>query len=338
MASKAFRGEVWTNTHPEIMAELLRINEIEVDGKVGHDGFTKSATEHMQKNFTDEIRVVYTSNGTAANILALKCMLDRWGSVICEINTHIHTHECGAFESMLGNKILAANGEMGKLSVAGLTAFLEQIKPCGYLPQVIVLTQPTEFGVLYTNGELKAICDFAHERNLYVYVDGARITNALVALNTGLKEMIQETGVDAFSFGGTKAGAMFGEMVIFRRLEHFRALEYQQKQALQHLDKSKFLGVQMEYLLKTELWKQTAAHANQMAKYLEQGLTNMGITPYYPVDTNAVFCVLNDRQLAAVNQKYDLSYWDGTIKLVRFMTTFATKQEDLDALLALLNV
>ena len=336
MASKAFRGEVWTNTHPEIMAELLRINDIAVDGKVGHDSFTKSATEIMQRNFSGDIRAVYTSNGTAANILALKCMLSRWGSVICEDSTHIHTHECGAFESMLGNKILAAQGSMGKLSTDVLHAFWKKIESYQYLPQVVVITQPTEFGVLYTNGELKAICDFAHERNMYVYLDGARITNALAALNTNLNEMIEQTGVDAFSFGGTKAGAMFGEMVIFRRPEHFSALEYQQKQALQHLDKSKFLGVQMEYLLKTKLWKKTAVHANQMAKYLEEGLTQKGITPYYPVDTNAVFCILDERQVSAVNQKYDVSYWDATIKLVRFMTTFATKQEDLDALLSFL--
>ena len=336
MCSKAFKGEVWTNTHPEIMAELLRVNTLEVDGKVGHDSFTQNATRIMQQSFTEEIQVVYTANGTAANILALKSMLSRWGAVICEEQTHIHTHECGAFESMLGNKILALQGEMGKLTPALIQLFYEKMKRCQYLPQVIVLTQPTELGVLYTNDEIKAICDFAHENGMYVYIDGARITNALVALNTTLTEMIEGTGVDAFSFGGTKAGAMFGEMVVFRRPVHFEALEYLQKQALQHLDKSKFLGVQMEYLLKTRLWEQTAVHANEMAQYLARGLTQKGITLCYPVDTNAVFCTLNARQMASVNQKYDVSYWDAPTMLVRFMTTFATKQEDLDNLLSFL--
>lgn len=336
MSLKAFRGEVWTNTHPDVMREIARVNEIEVDGKVGNDGFSISATEIMQKNFSDEIRVVYTSNGTAANIIALKSMLDRWGTVLCEEHTHINTYECGALESMLGNKILAAPGEMGKLTPDVLNKYLKSIKNYKYIPQVVVITQPTEFGVLYTNDEIKAICDFAHERNMYVYIDGARISNALAALDTTITEMIEKNDVDAFSFGGTKAGAMFGEMVVFRRKEHFTALEYLQKQALQHLDKSKFLGVQMEYLLKTELWKKTAEHANSMAKYLEIGLAAKGIELYYPVDTNVVFCILSGEQMKSANRKYDLSYWNEEINLVRMVTTFATKQEDIDEILSLL--
>ncbi|MBE6688478.1 MAG: aminotransferase class V-fold PLP-dependent enzyme [Ruminococcaceae bacterium] len=336
MKSKVLRGEVWTNTHPEIMEELMRINELEVDGKVGHDCYTKSATELMQKNFKDEIKVVYTSNGTAANIMAMKSMVDRWGTILCENHTHIHTYECGAFESMLGNKILAMEGKMGKLTPEVIGDYLNKIKNYKYLPQVVVITQPTELGVLYTNKEIKAICDFAHERDMYVYIDGARISNALVALDTSIAEMIEETGVDAFSFGGTKAGAMFGEMVIFRRAEHFTALEYLQKQALQHLDKSKFLGVQMEYLLKNEFWKKTASHANSQAKYLESKLIEKGIKIYYPVDTNAVFCILNEEQMNKANEKYDLSYWEKEIRLTRMVTTFATKREDVDELLSLI--
>ena len=310
MSSKAFRGEVWTNTHPDIIGEIVRVNETEVDGKVGHDSFSKKLTEIMQSNFKDEIQLVCTTNGTAANVLALKTMLSRWGTILCEENTHINTHESGAVESMLGNKILPVRGEYGKLSVQILDDYINKTKNYKYIHQVIVLTQPTEFGVLYTNEEIKAICDFVHERNMYVYIDGARLSNALVSLDTTITEMIENNGVDAFSFGGTKAGTMFGEIVVFRKKEHFTALEYMQKQALQHLDKSKFLGVQLEYLLKSELWKKTASHANCMAKYLEKRLIEKGINIYYPVDTNAVFCVLNEEQFKSVNQKYDVAYWE----------------------------
>lgn len=336
MASKAFRGEVWTNTHSAIMAEMFRINEIDVDGKVGHDGFSIRATEMMQKNFSEPIRVVYTANGTAANLVALKSILNRWGSILCEEHTHINTYECGATESMLGNKILPIKGKDGKLSTETISGYLYSIRNYGYAPQVVVITQPTEFGVLYSNDEIKAICDLAHEKGMYVYIDGARISNALEALDSTIGEMIEQTGVDAFSFGGTKAGAMFGEMVVFRRPEHFSMLEYLQKQALQHLDKSKFLGVQMECLLKNELWRETAKHANSCAKYLEAGLRSKGIEIYYPVDTNAVFCILSEEQIRSANTKYDVGYWDEKKKLARLMTTYATKQEDIDELLALL--
>ena len=336
MGLKDFRGEVWTNVHPEIMNELARINAEEVDGKVGNDGYTLEATRELQKYFKDEIRAVYAMNGTAANILALKSMLARWSTVLCEEQTHINTHECGAFESMLGNKILAIKGDAGKLSSSLIGEYLDRTGGYGYLPQVIVLTQPTELGVLYTNGEIKEICDFAHSRGMYVYIDGARLSNALVALDTTLTEMIEDTGVDAFSFGGTKAGAMFGEIVVFRRREHFNALAYLQKQALQHLDKSKFLGAQMLCLLKRELWRQTAEHANGMARYLEARLSEKGIAPYYPVDTNMVFCVMSEDQLRRVNEKYDVSYWDGESRVVRLATTFATEKKTVDGLIELL--
>lgn len=336
MGLKSFRGEVWTNAHKDIMEELLRINNDVVDGKVGNDSYTKKATALMQKYFKDEIRVVYAINGTAANILALKSMLDRWASVICEEETHINTHESGALESMLGNKILAIKGQAGKLTPNLIKDYLYKTKKYKYLPKVIVLTQPTELGVLYTNEEIKAICDFAHEREMYVYIDGARLSNAIVALDTDVTKMMQDTGVDAFSFGGTKAGAMFGEMVVFRRKEHFVALDYLQKQALQHIDKSKFLGAQMRYLLETDLWQETAKYANDLAKYLESKLIEKGIKIFYPVQTNMVFCVVNKEQLAKINKVYDLSYWEEENGVVRIAITFATKKEEIEELVSLI--
>lgn len=336
MGSNAFCGEVFTNVHPKVLEAILQVNDRPVEGKVGNDSETKGATEIMQRYFKDAIRVVYAMNGTAANILALKSMLPRWGSVLCEENTHIHTHECGALESMLGNKILAVKGNAGKLTPRDIEKYLFKIKNYKYLPSVIVITQPTELGVLYTNEEIRAMCDFAHANGMAVYIDGARITNALEALNTTLTEMIEKTDVDAFSFGGTKAGAMFGEMVVFRRKEHMTALDYLQKQALQHLDKSKFLGVQMKVLLETELWHETASHANAMARYLAKKLDEKGIVPCYPVDTNVVFCVLNENALGKINQKYNAKFWDPENGIVRFVTTFVTDAREIDDLVSFL--
>lgn len=336
MNKKDFRGEVWTNVDSEIINKIVEVNSEIVDGKVGNDSYTKNATKLMQQNFKTEIKVVYAINGTAANILALKSMLDRWSTILCEEQTHINTHECGALEAMLGNKILPIKGEAGKLSPALIENYLIKTKNYKYLPKVIVITQPTELGVLYTNEEIKAICDFAHAKNMYVYIDGARLPNALVAMNTTLKEMIEETDVDAFSFGGTKAGAMFGEMVVFRRKEHFAALDYLQKQALQHMDKSKFLGAQMECLLEKELWKKNAQHANATAKYLSEKMLEKDIKPYYPVDTNMLFCVLTEAQVEKLNRLYDVSYWDIENKVVRLATTFSTSYTSIDELVSLL--
>ena len=337
MSAKDFRGEVWTNVHPKVLEAIVQANEIEVDGKVGNDGYTKRATEIMQGYFSDEIRVVYAINGTAANILALKSMLDRCSTVLCEEQTHINTHESGALEAMLGNKILPIKGNAGKLSPQLLEDYLKKIKNYKYLTKVIVITQPTELGVLYTNEEIADICSFAHERGMYVYIDGARLPNALAAMDTTITDMIEKTGVDAFSFGGTKAGAMFGEMVVFRRKEHFSALPYLQKQALQHMDKSKFLGVQMLELLKNDLWKETATHANEMAKYLQVSLKKVGKDAFYPVQSNVLFCKMSKSEVEKLNEKFDVGYWDEQNSVVRLVTTFVTTKESIDELVSLLK-
>jgi threonine aldolase len=124
--------------------------------------------------------------------------------------------------------------------------------------------------VLYTHEEIRALCDTAHANGMRVFVDGARITHAMEALNTSLREMIEKTGVDVLTWGGTKAGLMFGEMTVFLHPEQAGNLAYSQKQSLQHMDKSKFLGVQFECLLSSGLWRETAGHANRMARRMKE--------------------------------------------------------------------
>lgn len=336
MGKKSFCGEVWTNIHPEILQAILQANLQPVDGKVGNDGASKQTIQQVQSFFRDPVAVTFTFNGTAANILALKSMLNPWGSVVSADCTHVNTHECGATEYQLGSKILPVPSEDGKLTPERVEEYLSSIKNYKYIPQVMVLTQPTELGVLYTNEELRALCDYAHSKQIAVYLDGARIAHALTALNTDLQTMIADNGIDAFSFGGTKAGLMFGELVVFLRPEFAQHLDYSQKQTLQHMDKSKFLGVQFETLFRTGLWQRTAAHSNQMAKLLEQKLTEKGILPEFPVDTNMVFCRLNEEQFCRITAEHDLHYWDESIHLVRFATTHETSPEMIDELIALL--
>ena len=158
-----------------------------------------------------------------------------------------------------------------------------------------------------------------------------------MALNTTLTEMIEGTGVDAFSWGATKARAMFGEMVVFIREEWGASLPYLQKQSMQHLDKSQFLGVQAEYLLESGLWLENARLANQAAKRLETRLKQMGIPLRYPVETNMVFCILTSEQLKAVTQVFDAHYWDEPTHVVRLTCTYLTTDEAIETLAAQLK-
>ncbi len=335
MASKAFRGEVWTNVQPEIMERLQQVNAEAVDGNNGKDCRSIHAAELMQAYFKDPVYVTYAISGTAANVLALKAMLDRCSTVICAEQTHINCYECGALEYTLGNKILSIESPDGKLSPPLLDVLLLKNQKYNYCPKVIVITQPTEFGTLYTLEELKALGDYAHARGMYVYLDGARLANAVAALHADLTAMIEYPDIDAFSFGGTKAGAMFGEMVVFRRSEFAQHLDYMQKQSFQHLDKSKFLGVQMEYLLESGIWRENAEKANRAAGLLEMKLKAKGIVCRYPVETNMVFCVIPPEVLQRVAEVFDMHYWDEFTHVVRLAVTCVTTEDEINRLVAL---
>ncbi|MBR6058970.1 MAG: aminotransferase class I/II-fold pyridoxal phosphate-dependent enzyme [Victivallales bacterium] len=327
MGRKDFRGEVWTTIHPKILERMVAVNDEPIDDNDGRDCHSRHAQALMQNFFTGRIWTTFAINGTGANILALKSMLPRNGCIVCASQTHVNTHECGAFEYTLGCKILECECDDGKLTQDVIAARLKGAQRFGYQPQVVVITQPTELGTMYSLDELKALCDFAHGRKMVVYVDGARIGNAVVALNTTLTEMIEGTGVDAFSWGATKAGAMFGEMVVFRREEWGANLSYLQKQSMQHLDKSQFLGVQAEYLLESGLWLENARLANQAAKRIEARLREVGIPLRYPVETNMMFCILTPEQLKKVTQVFDLHYWDEPTHVVRIAATYLTTDE-----------
>ncbi len=336
MGSKAFSGEVWTNVHPSILCAIQKANTSPVDGKVGGDSSTKRAEALMLEWLQSPAFIFETLNGTAANILALKAILHSWGSILCAECTHINVHESGAAEYTLGTKVLTLSSTDGKLNPETVCARIASAERVGNHPEVLVLTQPTEFGVIYSREELASLAEIAHQNGMFVYVDGARLFFALAATGLTPREMLVESGIDAFSLGGTKCGALFGEMVVLMRPEHGLHLELLQKQSMQHLDKSKFLGVQFEALLRDGLWQEIAKAANYHARQLRDGLMGRGIRTEFPVETNLVFCPLTDVQYSRVTSVYDVHSWiDGRL-VPRFCTTHETTAEDIENLLSLL--
>ena len=335
-ASKEFRGEIWTGIHPRVLEAMVQANAEEVDGCVGQDGYSQRAIRWLRERFSSPLWVTYTLNGTAANVLAMKTMLHPWGAVLCGAETHVNVYECGATEFATGAKILYVDSPDGKLTPEGVDRYLALNKKYKYRPEVAVVTQPTELGTVYTVEELKALVAHLHSLGMAVYLDGARLPVALVKLGISLEDFIETVGVDAFSLGGTKAGCLFGEMLAFRREEWGRNLDYSQKQSLQHLDKSRYLGAGFCALLEDGLYLENARLAHENAKKLEKRLAEIGRRPYYPVEANAVFTVLTPEELARVNEVYDFHYWNEETHTVRFVTTYGTKEEEMDRLVSLL--
>lgn len=337
MSSKHFRGEVWSNVHPAVMQAIVKVNEEEGKVAIGQDRHTLNAISMLQSHFRQPIYVTFAYNGTAANILALKAMTSRDGVVLCTAQAHINTNENGALEYTLGNKILSIECPEEKMTPELFDSLLKKHKKYHYNPQVLAITQPTELGTVYSLPELSALVARAHAENVYVYVDGARLGCGLDATGATLSRMLEETEVDAFSLGGTKAGAMFGEMIVFRRPQFARNIEYLRKQSFQHFDKQQFMGAQFECLLENDLWLKNAHLANTNARILAEKLKNIGILPYYPVESNMFFCQMSPSQLQSVNQVYDLHYWDAEQQVVRIATGFYTREECMDELVSLLG-
>jgi len=336
MLSKEFRGEIWTNVDARVIDAIVKANGEPVKGCVGNDEYSVEASEIVQSYFKEKIYAAYTINGTGANILAMKAMLDRYSSIVCAEETHINVYEAGAFEYTLGNKIIPVPSPNGKLTPESIENKLFNMQKYKFVPKVIVITQPTELGTLYTVDELTYLCDYAHRNGMYVYIDGARIGNAIVALNSSLTQMIEETDADAFSLGGTKAGAMFGEMVIFRRKEFSKHLPYLQKQSFQHFDKSKFLGVQFKCLLENDIWLENAKKANENAKILEKMFLEKGLKAYYPVESNMVFAPISEEQINNITKIFDVHYWNESLKIVRFATTANSDKTEMEKLIGLI--
>lgn len=327
-----FKGEVWANALPEVLEEINIANNTLNEYGYGEDSYSERVSQLLQKEFTKQIKCIFTVNGTAANIIALKSMLDRFSSVICTSQTHINTYEAGAFEYTLGNKILTCNSENAKITPTLIEQTIEKNKVYDFIPKVVVLSQPTELGTVYTNNELKEICNYAHKNNMFVYLDGARISMAIDNQKTTLKEMLQDTGIDVFSFGGTKVGAMFGEIIIYLNQDFAKNLNYLTKQSMLHFPKSKFLACQFYALLKNDLWKRSGKIANDMAKKLEMTLKQKGYKIAYPCESNCVFVYMDENTLNKIKQIYTIDYWYKQEKIIRFATSYNTTEEQINNL------
>jgi len=186
-------------------------------------------------------------------------------------------------------------------------------------------------GTLYTPKEIKTIADYAHQNNMFLHMDGARIANAVVGLDVDIKEITKNAGVDILSFGGTKNGMMFGEAVVFfnqKLAENFRFIR---KQGMQLASKMRFVSAQFEALFTNDLWLQNAKHANKMARLLAdkiRGIPKVKITQ--EVQANAVFAIVPKHSIQKLQEKYFFYVWNEEASEVRWMASFDTQEEDIE--------
>jgi threonine aldolase len=329
MNKRGFASDNNAGVHPEIMKAIEKVNSGHAIA-YGDDPYTASAVKKIKSLLGEEVEPFFVFIGTAANVLGLDAITKPFHSIICAETSHIHEDECGAPERWTGCKLLSVESSDGKLSPAAIEKHMYGI---GFehhsQPHVISITQSTEMGTIYTIDEILAITEYAHDRNMLVHMDGARISNAAAGLGTGFRELTADAGIDVLSFGGTKNGMMYGEAIVFMREEFAYDFKYLRKQGMQLASKMRFIAAQFERFLDEDVWLKNASHANRMAKMLEAGMMKIeGIRITQPVQYNAVFAILPKEIIPVLQESFFFYVWNEATGEVRWMCSYDTTEED----------
>ena len=264
MNKRGFASDNNAGVHPEIMKAIDKVNSGHTIG-YGDDQYTASAIQKIKSILGEKVHPFFVFIGTAANVLGLDAITKPYHSIICAETSHIHEDECGAPERWTGCKLLSVESPDGKLSPASIEKHMYGI---GFehhsQPRVVSITQSTEMGTVYSPDEIRAITDYAHDRNMLVHLDGARISNAAAGLGIGFRELTVDTGIDVLSFGGTKNGMMYGEAVVFLKEDlALMTFKYLRKQGMQLASKMRFIAAQFDRWLDDDMWLANARHANR---------------------------------------------------------------------------
>ena len=329
MNKRGFASDNNAGVHPQILEAMAACNQGHTIG-YGDDAYTKAALEKFKTLFGTDTETYFVFTGTAANVLGITSALRSFNSVICAETAHIHVDECGAPEKFSGCKLLSVATTDGKLTPESIKQHLHGFDFEHHSqPGLVSITQVTEMGTLYTVEEIKAIADLVHSHGMYLHLDGARIANAAVALNSDFKSFTRDAGVDILSFGGTKNGMMYGEAIVFLNPALAENFKYLRKQGMQLASKMRYIGAQFNAYFEDDLWKKSASHANAMAGLLAEKLSHIkGVKITQPVQANGVFVILPRETIASLQKKYFFYIWNEARAEVRLMASFDTTEDD----------
>jgi threonine aldolase len=327
--TRGFASDNNAGVHAEVLEAIGRANQGHVVA-YGDDRFTRSAIAKFEEHFGAGIDVFFTFNGTGANVLSLQALNRPYHAVLCSEYAHIYTDECGAPEKHTGCKLIALPHQDGKITLDSVRHAYHGIGDQHHVQvRVISITQSTEMGTVYQPEEIQALARFAHEREMFLHVDGARIANAAASLGQTLRQATRDLGVDVLSFGGTKNGILGGEAVVFFNRELSPDFLYLRKQGMQLASKMRFIAAQFEALLTNDLWRRSAEHANDMARLLEAEVRKIPqVRVVWKVEANGVFAQVPRSAIAKIEERYFFYPWIEEECIVRWMCSFDTTEDD----------
>jgi Threonine aldolase len=339
-----FASDYMEGAHPKVLDALVRTNALSTPG-YGGDAFCRSA----ERLILDECgcpdgEVHFLVGGTQTNAVVIDALLQSYQGVLAAETGHVFVHEAGAIE-LGGHKVLTVPQNAGKLSAESIRQAVRAYREDAnrehmVMPGMVYLSQPTEYGTLYSRAELAEISRVCHEAGVYLYADGARLAYALAAPENDVTLRDLAALTDVFYIGGTKCGALFGEAVVFPKkglIPHFFSI-VKQHGAL--LAKGRLLGVQFGALFEDGLYGRIGAPAIRSARRIREKLAERGYEMPIQSPTNQIFAVLEDSALERLGENVEYGFMekaDETHTMIRFAAAWSTTDAQTQALLRLLD-
>ena len=334
-----FHNDYSEGCHQKVMDALVRTNMEQTTG-YSEDGYCASAAEKIRKCCArDDLAVHFLVGGTQANLTVITAGLRPHQGVLCADSGHVNTHETGAIEAT-GHRVLGLPSVYGKIRAEQVREYMKNhfADPSfehTVQPGMVYISNPTEWGTLYSREELEELSLACKEYALTLFMDGARLGYGLMAQDNDLTMKDLAELCDVFYIGGTKVGALFGEAVVISNPVLARDFRYIMKQRGGMLAKGRLLGVQFDALFTDDLYFEISAHADRMAQLLRAKFEELGYDFFMPAQSNQLFPILPRKVRAYLGEKYtfiEMDKLDGDRTVCRFCTSWATKQENVVAL------
>lgn len=341
-----FLNDYSESAHPDIITAMQNAHLRQHKG-YGFDKYSDAVRKQIKAQLKNEdIGIHFGITGTQANLVCIDAMLSPIDGIVACDTGHIAVNEAGAIEAT-GHKVILAESKNGKLTIEALdkVRVRHSFAPHVVRAKAVYISNTTELGTVYSYEELKALSDYCHEHDMYLFMDGARLGAAIAHSHTNpnvrdltLADFAELT--DIFWFGGTKMGAMFGELLIIPNKEIATDFNIYLKRHGGLMAKGYLLGIQFEVLLKDDKYLQLCLHANSMADKLAKGLVSYGVELFVPTQSNQVFAILEADLTQGLKQDFDFYEWekleDGR-SIVRLVTSWATPEHEVDHFLSLVE-
>lgn len=338
-----FVNDYSEGAHEKVLQHLIDTNMEQLTG-YGMDHYCDAAKEKIKKACgCEDAEVFLFTGGTQTNQIVIDTLLQPYEGVVAAQTGHVSTHEAGAIE-FTGHKVLELPQTDGKICAADLRELAERFygdenHEHMVFPGMVYISHPTEYGTLYSRKELEELSAVCGEYKMPLYLDGARLIYGIASTETDVTLQDIAKLCDVFYIGGTKAGTLCGEAVVFTGNTMPKHFLTRVKQHGALLAKGRLVGVQFDALFTDDLYKEIGRNAIETAAVLKKGLQEKGYKFLLDSPTNQQFIILEDSKMEELRKEVQFSFWekaDDTHTIIRFATSWATRMEDVQKLLSLL--